>query len=1266
MSAADTPPSPDASTAAVRLRRWALRAALGLGAVAVVAAVAANVVLASLDRPWLKSRIQRLVRAQANLDIDYSAARIQLLSGARIDDLVVSSPTEFRKVAPELARVARIEVVWSPSSLFGGGAKLERVRLDGVEVTVASDESGRTSLDSLGPAAGPERPQPSRPGLPRSRWAREALGAAPPCERIEISGMKVTWVRARARMRPDRFTVRGLGARLEARREAGAWLLDASAGSPSAPLPLELEMVRDERRGTATLELWVTGELRPAGASAGLDLRVRSQELTPPLPVREVVHVEAAAVFDADRGETEISVERARAADGTATLEARLTLPDAPDAAVVVGRARGAADLSRLLGMAPAGVLPLEVERGELTWRAEGVEVALPPRFSPGGTAAAEARLARARLRLANGTTVSLASADGVMRVGNSGGHASLALRGLGLSSGRRRVAARAVDLGLDASQGDDRAWSGSAAAVVDLLRLEGPEELDLPRARVEARASALRLDPGSPLSAKGDVRIEGEAASLNARAPQGRAVATSVRFRLDAPLRGGPPYSARADVLLGLLRLYDSTSHLATRAPARLQVRVLDAVLDSGRPGATRMTVQAALEHGGFRASLGVDKHPDAVDFSLSAEAGGITAERVEPPVEGTGARPATAMLSVTGRVEGLGSENPRIEQQADLRLDRLEFGSVRAEQARLKLRSHGDLWRHTAVGELWLTPDGGSSDVGSGTALQAWAELDRRVPSLRFRLGAGSGVTASLSGSLSLDRERRGLRYDLDGHFAQLSPLAWLLSSVPGLDRIDVSRLEVDLAAHGFLSGVVEHVGTSGEFRLLPHVLVTAGSDGTLEVRARELHWQGPEVEVDAPQAVWRAELWREGPRRGIRSTFRAEELKLTKGLQEMEASGVANDLSAIFEGSLADGNAEVSEHLAIRALRHDLAAYPVGGLELRMAAQRRADGVVRLSELHVENAAAGTRLELRGGVDLGFERRRLSLRGQMQQDLARAWTQPETFQGRGQVAVTLRIDSSDLVVFRTQAALRLDDVHLRLPRAGVAIEALDGEIPVTADVAVEGGQVTLLRGTEENPYSLHRFTDQHPLLSRNSFLSIGSVASPFLDAAPVAGNLKVEQNIISVNQIEMGTRGGRVTGRCVLHWEGMQSTLQLHVRATGVLSSHGEPFDGNAALVVSAAERSIDGRIDILRIGSRHLLDLLDLQDPHRIDAATNRIRNALSFGYPDNVRVGFDHGFASMRVNLGGLAKFISIDELRGIPTGPLIDKMLATLPKSEEP
>jgi hypothetical protein len=194
--------------------------------------------------------------------------------------------------------------------------------------------------------------------------------------------------------------------------------------------------------------------------------------------------------------------------------------------------------------------------------------------------------------------------------------------------------------------------------------------------------------------------------------------------------------------------------------------------------------------------------------------------------------------------------------------------------------------------------------------------------------------------------------------------------------------------------------------------------------------------------------------------------------------------------------------------------------------------------------------------------------------------------------------------------------------------------------------------------------RFADQHPLLSRSGFMSASSITTPHISIAPLAGNLSIHQNVFAMSQLEMGVRGGRITGQCLLDWQGEHSTLEARVRATGVQSSRGEPFDGNAAVVISGKDRSVNGRAEILRIGNRHLLDLLDLGDPHHADPATNRVRYALGLGYPKHVRVSFNHGFGRLSITMGGPARLLSIDEIRGIPMGPIVDRMFDSLSLSE--
>jgi len=55
--------------------------------------------------------------------------------------------------------------------------------------------------------------------------------------------------------------------------------------------------------------------------------------------------------------------------------------------------------------------------------------------------------------------------------------------------------------------------------------------------------------------------------------------------------------------------------------------------------------------------------------------------------------------------------------------------------------------------------------------------------------------------------------------------------------------------------------------------------------------------------------------------------------------------------------------------------------------------------------------------------------------------------------------------------------------------------------------------------------------------------------------------------------------------------------------------------------------------------------------------NRARKALALGYPESVRLRFDHGFASLKITFAGLARVVKLDEIRGVPVGPLLERFV---------
>ena len=163
--------------------QWVLRSIACLaGLVAFVAISGARPPPLSSIGPWLKRRLQRLANTSAGVEIDYHVARIELLSGAHIEGLVVRSPVGVRRFAPDLVRVGTLDARWSMRSLLSGrgpivaGVVVSDVTLTSVVIDEKRQDLFRRHLSIR--AAGPRRPPKQcrspdrRVEVPRDRAAR--------------------------------------------------------------------------------------------------------------------------------------------------------------------------------------------------------------------------------------------------------------------------------------------------------------------------------------------------------------------------------------------------------------------------------------------------------------------------------------------------------------------------------------------------------------------------------------------------------------------------------------------------------------------------------------------------------------------------------------------------------------------------------------------------------------------------------------------------------------------------------------------------------------------------------------------------------------------------------------------------------------------------------------------------------------------------------------------------------------------------------------
>ncbi len=1204
-----------------------------MGLVAALALVLVTTVAAlhRLERPWLKQRIVSRVEAATGLQLDYQTARVAVLSGLRLEGLVVRTPSPFLSVAPELLRVGMLEAEWSPRSLLSGTTRVERVVVRDMAIALVADDAGPTSLTGL---MGPEAPEPPPVEAPLGASQRVAalLASAPPFRKLELSGVSLSYVRVRNGEVLDRWTLRGLAAAVEAKHQEEGWKLFAEMGQPGTPLPLELN-----REGAAIppalaqLELTFSAEVGASAARARVDLDVARQTFDPQFTVRTLLHGAVSAKFDGEKRHIDLELDRTQLTD-SAEVRGRWVLPDEADVPPVVTRALADVDLGRLLRQVPADLRPFSLEHGKVHLDAQAVTLSAMPQLGAQGRLGLDFDVAALQL------------VQDDLRVALGGGQVSFV-----------------------ATPDPQKGVAAQLAFALQGLELGGPTTLRVPKASGELKGHQLRPDLSSPLKVAGDAALSARVEALDVRASGHRATAERLGFHLHAPLSGEPPFALKVDVPVGALQVVTADGREVLKGPVHVKLDASEVFPRSDEPRLSRARARLELDVGTMHASMTATKGTDEVAYTLAVQTPDLVAAR--PFIsESVAARVPWKHLAVklasTGRLAALFSSSPRVEHRTELRLQRPGWDDVSASTLAVVMRSHGDSWRHK--GNLDLQIEGlriGENDAGPQHQTLT-LDLDRRKPSLRLGLTSPAGLKLALDAAVAFDRKARALRLDVEGDVPPLGALSPLLTRAGAPKELEPSRLALKVGLHGMLLGALTDIAADGTPSLVPSPLRTATFEGTAVVDARGIRWREDARSINLPALHWEVESHADGPRRIVHSHLAVEKLNVGMPDRRLSFADASSDTTATFTEKWEAGEIELKQLLKVRALEQNPAlSYPIQDLQWSFSARREPTGVIHIPDLQLTNAGTSTQLKAKGRLEFGDDRRRLAVRGELEQDLSRL-RRPGQVESSGRIAVDFQVASPNLVVFRTLSNVLFQNVNLRLPESGITIETLDGNVPLTENVEYTEGQVRLLSDLDVNPYSMLRFADQHPLLSRNGFVSAASITTPRISIAPLAGNLSIDQNVFSMRQLEMGVRGGRVTGQCVLNWEGKHSSLEAHVRATGVKSSRGEPFDGNAAVVISGKDRSVNGRAEILRIGNRHLLDLLDLQDPHHTDPATNRIRYRLGFGYPEQVRLSFNHGFGRLNITMGGLARLFSIDELRGIPMGPIVDRAFDSLSAAE--
>jgi hypothetical protein len=1266
--------------------RLARRILIGLFVLGALGATALYLVVRNLDARVVKTSLRDLVRSQSGLELDYETAEARILSGLRLTNVTVASPPEVRAIAPLVLRAESLDLGWS---FLGRGPTLQKVDARVVDITIVVDENGRTSLDGL---RGSSAAEPEEEAVTPGHALAHALESLPAFGRIALDRVTVTVLHTDHGRVVMRDRIDGLAA-LAVSRGSRARTVKLDLGRAGAPLACTY--THDEGalpHGEAKGHLFVDASLSTQAASVKASITFDQQTLTRVLP-RKGTLLAVDGNASAERERLHLSLARFDVFEHAIDVAG---VVDVEPARAHVEKLKGTFELGRLVHLVPAERMPVELKDGKARIDTVGLELSTTPSIAAHG-----------HLDL-DGTIVGLRWEHDASAIAVPEG--KLVLRGKPTAKGGLQLTASSPEATLRVVNGSMvAALEGLAGNLSLTLEPDAPGHADVharfasgtwsdgarsfaaTNADVSARAGELRLDRLDPVASDAALSLALAVASFDGRASGVHARAATARLDARTRVQRGAPGAIDLTLPVGELAVNSARDAvLVPPGPARLGAHFDHWKLDPA--GASHATGEAKLDLavGPLTAGATVRKRPDAIEYQLvvDARSTALLTAFAPPALKLPGARMSLHLAS-TGRLDGLHG-TLRLSQKGQAHLEQpavtLRDETLSAQAIDLTLDSDGTLQRHTltlGLKQSALALDDERLGDGQLTAHLRW---DATRPAIDLQLdGAGQALpSGQLHLAASFDRRSRLVDYAIDGDLGHLAALEPLLPASLGDEHwLDLSDMHARIAGHGKLTGLVASVDTHGTPTLEPRPLETLRGDSSLDLGLANVHYvDDAGVELTVPAAQLLATVHGEGARKVGHFEAHIGRATVVARDHKLEIDGLDDRLEATLSGDPLSGDLDVRHDFTLARLGQDVVAvYPIGQLALTSHARRSPDGKLVLDSFQLTNQAAGTRLSLSGGLLLprgvslkvlhvarplvGW--RSLSLRVALEQRLDTLAGDAARLRGGGSVALDAELASGDLKRFHTAAKLAFRHASLELPARRVHIAGLDGELPLVEDVAFERGGARLLPAPESNNYPLLRFSDQQPFLSGPGSLRIDRVQIGDFVASDIAGNLRIARNLFSIDQLETQVHGGRIAGQALLDWRGKKSTLQLHLRASNiqaVSSGQRERFDGNAALVFSLERRAIDGRAEILRIGRLHLLELLDEYDPHHTDAASNRVRHALALGYPDRVRLLFDRGFASLSVQLGGLGRLVKIDEVRGIPTGPLVDRYLGPLLSTE--
>lgn len=554
--------------------------------------------------------------------------------------------------------------------------------------------------------------------------------------------------------------------------------------------------------------------------------------------------------------------------------------------------------------------------------------------------------------------------------------------------------------------------------------------------------------------------------------------------------------------------------------------------------------------------------------------------------------------------------------------------------------------------------------------------AEVDTAARSLDATAGLSIAGGAQTDLALSASYDAPVARYVLDVSGSGAGPLlGWLVFDDGGKPE---DELDVQIQSRGRFRGLVRE-SRDGYLVLSDEPLRTLRGEheSKLFIRRASLVRDGIRHELSGLRIEARSE--HEAPGRGrLDAELRFDELRFGEAGWELTTRDYAHRLNAAYAALHGAPSFTIQTRGEIGEMRQPyLRQYPLENATFGADVDVDDTEVIAVRQAFFRNPAGGTRFEARAAYEgqqsglleaevctVGIEgcpeiasmygRESAMITGAFEQDFS-FWKSTEDTQSAGSLVMPFTIESGDLSTYRVVAAAELRDVVLELPQYGLLIDDLDALIPVEQELATRP-RFFVVPTSQANAIAQKRFFDLYPFTKTDSFFTVDRIQLGRETLGPVAANLQVVGATLAMDQLHAAYRGGFITGQVLGDLSRDDPKVVFRGNVTGVEATDGKGvLDANVAMTFVPTTLILEGKAQVVRISKDHLYEIIDVLDPYHEDEDLNRVRLGLKFGYPKFVLLKMDEGLMNAKIDLGGLAGAVRIDEIRGIPVTPFIEQ-----------